>query len=108
MHRGVICVNYTDVPFRGARDRAALAPSAGSGDGAAVGRTRQEQGGKPGGWLRRLFAWRVDRQGSARVPLAASPDAMLREGPTLADAARGEGRPGEAMAGMYCARCGRP
>ena len=53
--------------------------------------------------LRRLFAWRVDRQPSAQVPLAASPDAMLQEG-TL----QREGGPGTDMAGIYCGRCGRP
>ena len=53
--------------------------------------------------LRRLFAWRVDRQPSAQVPLAPSPDAMLREGML-----QREGRPGTDMAGIYCGRCGRP
>jgi pSer/pThr/pTyr-binding forkhead associated (FHA) protein len=55
------------------------------------------------GALRRLFAWRVDPEPSARVPLAASLDALPRE-----PAIQREGRPGEAMAGMYCGRCGRP
>ena len=57
----------------------------------------------PRGALRGLFAWRVDPEPSARVPLTASPEAMLRE-----PAIQREGRPGEAMAAMYCGRCARP
>ena len=41
-------------------------------------RRRQGSDGTPKGALRRLFAWRVDPEPSARVPLAASPDALLR------------------------------
>ncbi len=65
-------------------------------------RRRRAEDGVPVSGLRRLFAWRVDRQPSAQVPLA-SPDAMLQEG-TL----QREGRPDTAMAGIYCGRCGRP
>ena len=66
-------------------------------------RRRQGSDGTLKGALRRLFAWRVDPEPSARVPLAASPDALLRE-----PAIQAEGRPDEDMAGMYCGRCGRP
>ena len=45
---------------------------------------------------RGLFAWRVDRQAPAQVPLAASPDQLA------------EGRPAGGMPSIYCARCGRP
>jgi hypothetical protein len=68
-----------------------------------VWRRRRAENSVPSSGLRRLFAWRVDRQPSAQVPLAASPDAMLREGTP-----QPEGRSGEDMAGMYCGRCGRP
>jgi FHA domain/zinc-ribbon domain len=69
-----------------------------------VGRKRRDQDGVHRGWsLRRLFAWRVDRQPSAQVPLATAPDAMLREG-TMS----GEGRPSGVMPGVYCSRCNRP
>jgi hypothetical protein len=68
-----------------------------------VWRRRRGQDDAPKGALRRLFSWRVDPEPSARVPLTASPDAMLRE-----PAVQREGRPGQAMAAMYCARCGRP
>jgi hypothetical protein len=63
-----------------------------------VWRKRREQGGR-----RRLFAWRMDRQPSAQVPLATSPYTTLREG-----AVPEEGRPGGAMPGVYCSRCSRP
>lgn len=67
-------------------------------------RRRQGPDSPQKGGLRRLFARRVDPEPSARVPLAASPDAMLHD-----PAIQREGRPGEAMAGgVYCARCGRP
>jgi FHA domain/zinc-ribbon domain len=68
-----------------------------------VWRKGRERDGAPRGGLRRLFAWRMDRQPSAQVPLASSPETMLREG-TMP----GEGRPSEAMPGVYCARCSRP
>ena len=84
-------------------------------------RREQEADDAPKGGLRRLFAWHVDPEPSVRVPLAASPEATLAErgsaepetefaGPETGreDAVADEGRPGEAMAGMYCARCGRP
>ena len=68
-------------------------------------RKRRESDSMPSGrgGLRRLFAWRMDRQPSTRVPLATSPEAMLREGATS-----GEGRPSGAMPGVYCSRCNRP
>ena len=66
-------------------------------------RKGRDRDGAPKGGLRRLFAWRMDRQPSAQVPLASSPETMLREGTVP-----GEGSPSEAMPGVYCARCSRP
>ena len=66
-------------------------------------RKGRERDGAPKSGLRRLFAWRMDRQPSAQVPLASSPETMLREGTVP-----GEGSPSEAMPGVYCARCSRP
>jgi hypothetical protein len=92
-----------------------------------VGRRNEEPDGEAKGGLRRLFAWHVDPEPSAPVPLAPSPQELAPEpGPerdaetqrdpgTQRDPAdmresadEDEGRPGEAMAGVYCARCGRP
>src|SRR5215469_10808698 len=53
----------------------------------------------------------MDRQPSAQVPLATSPEAVLREGAMPAGRPAGgpaEGRPGGDMPAVYCARCGRP
>jgi len=68
-----------------------------------VWRKGRDRDSKPRHGLRRLFAWRMDRHPSARVPLATSPEAMLREG-TMP----GEGRPSEVMPGVFCSRCSRP
>src|SRR5487761_384297 len=85
------------------------------GGGAAVWRRRRD--GSPAnrrGW-RRLIAWRMDRQAPAQVTWAASshepaPDARA-PGPDVAPEPWDwpmEGRPGGAMASVYCTRCGRP
>jgi FHA domain/zinc-ribbon domain len=68
-----------------------------------VWRKRRERDSVPRAGLRRLFAFRIDRQPAARVPLATSPETMLREGATPK-----EGRPSGAMPGVYCSRCNRP
>jgi len=74
-----------------------------------VWRKRRDRGGR-----RRLFAWRMDRQPSAQVPLATSPEAVLREGAMPVGGGVGpiggpaEGRPGEQMPAVYCSRCSRP
>jgi ribosomal protein L37E len=86
-----------------------------------VWRRNQDPDGEAKGGLRRLFAWHVDPEPSAPVPLAPSPQELAPEpgaapdGETQHDPAdahesaeEDEGRPGEAMAGVYCARCGRP
>ena len=63
---------------------------------------RRRRDDEDGRGRRGLFAWRIDRRASSRVPWAASQEIEeLPEG--LA-----EGRSGGAMPRVYCARCGRP
>ncbi len=84
-------------------------------------RRNEEPDGEAKGGLRRLFTWHVDPEPSAPVPLAPTPQELAPEPGTESDpgtqrdpgedresAEQDEGRPGEAMAGVYCARCGRP
>ena len=71
-------------------------------------RRRQEPDGALKGGLRRLFSWRVDPEPSTRVPLGSSPGAMLPEPAIAHEGQIHEGGPGEAMAGVFCSRCGRP
>src|SRR6201995_4090202 len=90
---------------------AVTARRSGSGDGPG----RQERmarvhgGGEKAVWWKRrnentrrgrrgLFAWRMDRPASSRVPWAGS----------LEDDEYDQGRPSGAMPRVYCARCGRP
>src|SRR6266705_2816083 len=62
----------------------------------AVWRKRRDGNSKRG--RRGLFAWRMDRPASPRVPWAGS----------LEDDGYDQGRPSGAMPRVYCARCGRP
>ena len=78
------------------------APSGGSG------------GGPVKGW-RRLLAWRMDRHTPAPVTWSPSPHepASYAQGPGPDGAPAEwdwpmEGRPGGAMASVYCTQCGRP
>ena len=57
---------------------------------------RKRRGDKTNRDRHGLFAWRVDRHAPVQVPWAGSPEQLA------------EGRPGEDMAVIYCARCGRP
>jgi FHA domain/zinc-ribbon domain len=79
--------------------RAAGAWPAHGGGETAVWRKRRED--KTGRGRRGLFAWLMDRRGSAQVPWAASPEAPEADEPA-------EGRSSGAMPHAYCARCGRP
>ena len=62
----------------------------------AVWRKRRDQ--NSGRRRRGLFAWRMDRPASSRVPWAGS----------FEDDEYDQGRPSGAMPRIYCARCGRP
>ena len=67
-----------------------------------MGRKRRD-GEIARGW-RRLFAWRMDRRGSAQVPWAPSDDSVSPD----PDDGFYQGRPSGVMPIMQCARCGRP
>src|SRR5207253_4405166 len=84
-----------DGPGHGPGRQKCMARVHGGGE-KAVWRKRRDGTSRRG--RRGLFAWRVDRPASSRVPWAES----------LEDDGYDQGRPSGAMPRVYCARCGRP